>query len=334
MLSKSGPTANLARRGVLFLAAAMLWPAPASAQRTSDPSPATFPVQTEAGPSLQTSPPTANLFTAAALGGHLTSSPVEVELEPYFRELRTVEIVSGRDTLRFLLDTGGGHTLVTPEVARILGCRPFGRSIGHRMSGERVEFQWCKDLPLEVGGVSLSPSNTAVFDLAVVLPPELPTLHGLLSLKSFSRNAVSVDLAGGRLVLESDSSAKAHRARMAPLLARTATGEDGTSVTVFLAAHAEPGPIWLLLDSGNLVGTILSPHARRLLSPSPAEEDAEASEAIVPLHLVGLEPESEPVVIRDIIYDGALGASFFMEHVVMFDFRGTGVWVGAERRTQ
>lgn len=47
----------------------------ASAQWTSDVSRATFPVQTEAEPSMQTAAPTADLIAAAALGGALGVVP-------------------------------------------------------------------------------------------------------------------------------------------------------------------------------------------------------------------------------------------------------------------
>lgn len=62
-------------RAVLLLAAGILWPASASAQRTSDVSRSTFPVQTEAGPAPQTAAPTADLIAAAALGGALGIAP-------------------------------------------------------------------------------------------------------------------------------------------------------------------------------------------------------------------------------------------------------------------
>jgi hypothetical protein len=129
----------------------------------------------------------------------LPRAPVEVALALYFRELRTVQVTSGRDTLRLLLDTGGGHTLVTPEAAHRLGCEPFGRSVGHRMSGERVEFQWCNDIRLLVRDVPLAAARVAVFDLGAVLPPELPSLDGLLSLKSFADHVVTIDMARDRM---------------------------------------------------------------------------------------------------------------------------------------
>jgi hypothetical protein len=258
----------------------------------------------------------------------LPRAPVEVALALYFRELRTVQVTSGRDTLRLLLDTGGGHTLVTPEAAHRLGCEPFGRSVGHRMSGERVEFQWCNDIRLLVRDVPLAAARVAVFDLGAVLPPELPSLDGLLSLKSFADHVVTIDMARDRLIFESAPSAEGRKAEQQPLRARVATGEDGTSLSLFIAAAAPKAPVWLLLDNGNLVGTILSPPGARQLKTSGA--DPQVGDAIaVELELIGLPSRRTEVLVRDVIYDGVLGAHFFREHVLTLDLRGRDPLVGA-----
>jgi hypothetical protein len=258
----------------------------------------------------------------------LPGAPVEVALALYFRELRTVQVTSGRDTLRLLLDTGGGHTLVTPEAAHRLGCEPFGRSVGHRMSGERVEFQWCNDIRLLAGDVPLADALLAVFDLGAVLPPELPALDGLLSLKSFADHVVTIDLTRDRLIFESAASAEKRKAEQQPLRARVATGDDGTSLTLFIAAAAPGAPVWLLLDNGSLVGTILSPPGARQLKTSGA--DPQVGDAIaVDLELIGLPTRRTEVLVRDVIYDGVLGAHFFHEHVLTLDLRGRDPLVGA-----
>lgn len=254
----------------------------------------------------------------------LPSSPVSVPLHPYFRGLRTVRVTSGADTLTFLLDTGGGHTLLTVEAARKLGCAPFGRQTAYRMSGERVDFRWCAGVPLSVGGVPLEHPVVAVFDLMALLPSALPPLDGVLSLQSFRERVVTLDHAGAKLVLESGASAAVRAAAMRQLTARAATGEDGGVLSVFVAARAEGAPVWLLLDSGNLVGTVLAPHAARQLGVAAPDgaAGAEGAEVRVPLEVLGLALAREPVVIRELIIDGALGVRFFEQGAVMLDFRG------------
>jgi hypothetical protein len=120
---------------------------------------------------------------------------------------------------------------------------------------------------------------------------------------------------------------------MQPLLARRATGEDGSTLAVFLAARADGAPVWLLLDSGNLVGTILSPHAVEQiglpLPPAADDEKAMVLEAAT-VEVLGVASTRESIVVRDLIHDGALGASFMKRGIVMFDLRMKEPWVGIQ----
>ena len=261
-------------------------------------------------------------------------APVAATLRPYFGQLRTVQVMSGTHPLTLLLDTGGGQTLITPEAAAKVGCVPFGRSVGHRMSGDPVVFQRCDAVPLQLEGVTLDGPEVAVFDLMALLPPELPRLDGVLSLKSFNRLAVTIDFPD-RLVLESVESAASRRSVMTPLTARLATGEDGNALTVFLAADAPRAPVWMLLDSGNLVGTMLSPGAATHLGLPPASIVTEGGTRFfdgLPIRIRGLEPIVERVTISDLIYDGALGASFMARGPIMIDLRDGHLWVGFQSR--
>lgn len=259
----------------------------------------------------------------------LPAQPVEVALDTYFRDLKTIRLTSGTDTLSMLLDTGGGYTLLTVEAAERLGCTPFGATSGHRMSGERVQFRWCSAVPLSLGGTPIGGDVTAVFDLMKLLPAELPKLDGVLSLDVFAGRVVTIDLARNRLILESAGSTDARRAGMRALTARAATGEDGSSLTIFLAARASPVPTWLLLDSGNLVGTILSPEAAARMGiafPGPgADGTARADSATV--EVLGAGVVIEPVTVRPLIHDGALGAEFMKRGAFTFDLRGKQPWV-------
>jgi predicted aspartyl protease len=131
---------------------------------------------------------------------------VSVRLEPYLGRLVTVSARLGQEPLRLLLDTGGGQTLITPQVAERLGCTPRGRSVGLRMTGERVEFRRCDAAPLEIGGRRLHGSEVAVWDVMAVLPKEVPPLDGVLALDRLAEQPFTLDLSGRTLTLESGAS--------------------------------------------------------------------------------------------------------------------------------
>jgi hypothetical protein len=62
-----------------------------------------------------------NSFSQAAV------PQAEIALRPYMGPLKSIQVAVGKETLPFILDTGGGFTIITPEVARKTGCIPVRR---------------------------------------------------------------------------------------------------------------------------------------------------------------------------------------------------------------
>lgn len=245
--------------------------------------------------------------------GKTLSTPARVRLHPYFRDLRTVRAIVGDDTLLLLLDTGGGETLITPEVATSLGCRPHGRSVGHRMSGEPVLFSYCDSVRMSIDGASLRLAPIGVFDLNALLPPELPRLDGVLALDAFRGTVLTVDWAGDSVVAHGPSAADAAVAATG-IPVRFATGSDGASLTALVEVQGRRGPLWLLLDSGNLRGTLLDEHVLRdsLLDVVDGRAD---------LRIVGRSSWPTTITSAPLILDGALGTDFLRRGPVTVDLR-------------
>ena len=106
---------------------------------------------------------------------------------------------------------------------------------------------------------------------------------------------------------------------------------EGRGFTVYLEAKAQKGSIRLLLDSGNLAGFILAPHAVEQLALNLPSGDLETgaseettSEASV--DFVGLGPVTTAIIIRDITHDGAISAEFMEKMVLTMDFPTGRIW--------
>jgi len=250
------------------------------------------------------------------------SPVVELHLEPYVGRLVTITTVVGEDTLPFLLDTGGGETLITPSVAERLGCVPSGRTVGFRMSGERLELALCRDVTLSLAGEAFRHEDIAVFDIASLLPGDWPPLGGVISLKTFSDRAITLDLANARLIVESGSSLAQRVRDMTRLHSRIATGTDGRSLTVFLRMTA-PTAGWYLLDSANLDVVRVGPTAVSGRVPSREERAASAG----PVQFEGATPVEAQWRAADIIYDGALSEAYVRKWILTLDLSNGAAWV-------
>lgn len=237
-------------------------------------------------------------------------------LAPYFRELRVVHVMAGDDPLTMLVDTGGGATLITPAVAARHGCQPYGRDVGYRMTGERVEFQRCDAIALSAGGWRRRVEPVAVFDVNALLPKELPALDGVLALDAFRGDTVTLDWPAAAITVHGSEGAAAALERHG-IEARFATGETGRMLSAFVPVAAHRGRLWFLLDSGNLRGTLVGSHvvADRLLDdPAPTGR--------LTLAIASRPPAAMPAEVTNLAIDGALGTSFLMQGPVTLDLRG------------
>lgn len=254
--------------------------------------------------------------------GHASAAaalPLEVPLVPYLGRLVTVEAQAKGRPLKLIFDTGGGETLIAPQIAAALGCTPSGRGIGYRASGEQVEFRYCPDVTLTIAGKEFPHERIAVWDLRSVLPEDVPPVDGVLSLATFRSQPFTMQLADRRLMLETEASLAERVLAMSPLRTRIATGPDGGELTVFVLAAA-PARGWFLIDSGNLDVVRLGPHY-----PAAGEADADGVWESG-LTLEGAGPIRARFRTAQIIYDGLLSEEFLRQWTLTFDLAENRVW--------
>lgn len=289
--------------------------------------------------------------TATTVGTWLSlavSTPIAgqttVELEPWLGALRSVPVVVGGDTVPFLLDTGAGLTVLDRRVAEAIDCRPRGRTGGHRSNGAWVAFEECHDVRLTLEGVRLDHRTVGVWDLVGFLADQLPegmevpVVGGVLSLASFANRAVTLDLEGERLTLETRESLAERVRAMTAIDARFGTGE-GTELNVFVSTVTPGGPLWLKLDSGNVDRTLLDLHAASLLGledvPAPVAPSGTTTireERTVRLDLAGLGPQELDAAFTPLTIDGLAGVDLMRRFVWTFDLAGRRVWAVEKRQ--
>jgi hypothetical protein len=233
--------------------------------------------------------------------------------------LITVDVEVGGKTLTFLLDTGGGVTIVSPETATLAGCTPFGRATGFRWNGERLDLPRCLSVPMRLGPLALAP-EAAVIDIEKL---GLRGVDGFVALQTLDGQAFTLDFTGRRLFLETPASLARRVHGMRELSMREAHQAGGATLDLFVEVAAPTGNLWLELDSGNAGPVLLSPHALQQLGIEVPTDKPQT----VTLNVHGLGPVPVEAIQRDGIYDGLLNAAFFEGRLITFDLAAERVWV-------
>ena len=244
---------------------------------------------------------------------------VEVALSPYDGDLDTVTVTFGGQSVPFLLDTGGGATLVTPALAAKAGLTPFGRMTGFRFNGDKVTGQRCGVVPFQVGGRAFR-CEVGVLDLDSL---GLKGIGGVLALQSFEGSDITLDLGANRLILETPATLKKRVGGMRELTVRAERQCAGISLDLFARALAPTGDLWLEMDCGNLQPVLLAPHSYEQLGQEPARGGPHP----VRLELAGAGPETLEAQAVDSIHDGLLNSAYFKQHLVTFDLKSMRAWV-------
>jgi hypothetical protein len=245
---------------------------------------------------------------------------VELRLAPYMASLRTIAVRVVDETMPFLLDTGGGLTVLTPEMARAASCIPFGRVTGFRSSGERLDFPRCGPVTLRLGSMVVR-TEAAIFDLAPLLKGA-PPVGGIIALHTLHGRAVTLDLRANRLIIETSRSLARRIRGASPIPVRASRQAGGAALDLFLEARTPHGSIWLELDSGNAGPVLISPHAMAQLGVSLSPEQPSR----VALDVPGLGPASVDAVVKDLIYDGLLNAAFMESILLTVDLAAERAW--------
>ncbi len=248
-----------------------------------------------------------------------TNGLPSIQLSTYAGLLRSITVKVGNGTHTFIFDTGGGETVITPEIASAIGCVPYGRAIGFRAGGEQVAFEYCDNVLLQLGTVPIAHGRVGVFDFKGLLPPGVPRVDGSVSLQSFRDRPVTIDLGRGKVTLETTNTLAMRTKAMRPVMIRVATGPTGAETAVYVAARIGGRRVWLLLDSGNGDPLLIAPHVARMAG-LPGN-DGDVSVEVDSLGAIRL-----PARTTQMIYDGVLGAAFMEEWVFTLDLRSSRMW--------
>jgi hypothetical protein len=250
------------------------------------------------------------------------AAPIELTLAPFFGLLRTVTGRIGEVEGPFLFDTGGGATILSLKTVKALGIAPFGRITGFRHDGERLDAERGGPVDLTLGAFRRH-GEVGVIDLDRLFGSPTP-LAGIIALETFEGQAITVDLAKNRLIVESPRSLAQRIQGARELKVRFVRQAGGATLDLYVAIEGKHGPLWFELDCGALSTVLVAPHAfaELGLEPPAAGQTRKAD-----LKVLGLGPVPVEITAKEMIFDGLLNAELFTRYVITLDLDRARAWV-------
>lgn len=246
--------------------------------------------------------------------------PIIFKMEQFRRSVGVRVEVGGKERL-FQLDTGGGNTFISPEIAKELNCEKGARVVGFRMTGDKLEAPRCDDVALKIGGHSFIIPVAGVYQVGEFNAKGV-TVDGLLALDVFDGKTITMDFAGLRLIVETPQSAAERIADALELPARLVREVGGYGLAVDIQVPSKFGRLGFQIDSGN-GGTLLisktysagfgfEPEKGPRMGSFPIGHGIEASGFVMP---------------AGITLDGNLGMPFLKNYLVTLDLDRGRVWL-------
>lgn len=266
------------------------------------------------------------ILVAGVLSLSAQITPTEIKLEhDVLGKAPTINVQIGAKTYPFMFDSGGGITLISPAVAKEIGCTPFGQVAGFNAGGTRLDFKRCDNVELKMDGYSTR-SNVGVYEIMTLFSPDTKEIGGFVSLQTFENQAITIDLAGNKIIVENENSLKERIKEMKPHESRIGSQGGGAVIDLFVAANTPKGKIWMEVDTGNFSTLQFSPPAQEMLGINFDAPNKAKMTKPVKLDIAGLGEIEMPGRERAMIYDGMLNYDTLSKMILTVDLSRGKVW--------
>ena len=261
---------------------------------------------------------------ATSAGAHPRDGRSTIDLQSYQQKQFIVDAIVGGRERRFLFDTGEGVTMISPNVARAIGCQPWGSITGFRMLGERVDTPRCDDVRLTVAGRIFRAPSAMVYDLSDASGGGTG-LDGAIGLDLFAGRVVTLKFGTGRVIVETPASAGRRKRSGIEVPIRLSRSAEGAALEVDIGVHTSRGIAWMELDSGNAGPTIfVSPAVAPLLGLRTDTKESQDVTAEIARNVVF---RGKARVFPTMIMDGNIGLQFMRVWDLTLDLATGRAWI-------
>jgi len=227
----------------------------------------------------------------------------------------------------YLLDTDGGVTIISPAMAKFVGCEPWGNVVGLRMTGQRLDLPHCDKISIALGQTTYRVPAAVVFDIMSMAGKDAPPLEGSVALDIFAEKAITIDHAHNRLIVESEASLATRTRHAIEVPIRLVREAEGLALSVVVGVPTSKGLAWMELDTGNDDSVVvLSKYIAPLLGVDPASHSPQRIDvALAP----GISLKGNAKVVDGLVMDGNIGIQFIEAWNITLDLKHGRAWFTA-----
>ncbi len=259
------------------------------------------------------------------IAGNFCLGQDTLRLRPYFKELRVTDVTINGTAYTFLFDTGGGETFLSKNIADSLQKDVYGKVTGIRMNGEQLFYQKADSIVLQVGKTTLLHPTIGVWNVMEVLPKELPVVDGILSLKSFQNQILTIDLHSNLLIIETEASFQLKKLKMRELPVRFVNGLNGIEKNILVCIQGRQHRYWFLFDTGNIGPAILNKEIAACTDLVNSTSGSSLNE-FPTIFQSGSFKFAATTTLDTILYDGALNYQSLEQYIFTIDFKTERMW--------
>ena len=235
----------------------------------------------------------------------------------------TMKVRLGTKEVPFLFDTGGGLTVITPEAAKLIGCKPWGQVTGFRMTGQRVDMKRCDDAYFRVGDNTFLAPIAGVFQINDFAEGATTVLSGSFGLDIFAGETITIRPRAEEIVVETPASLQQRiiGARNVPI--RLVRDAEGVALSVDVAVTTSAGLAWMELDTGNSGPIAVGKHIALLLGLVLTTKATQTANLKIP----GGVAVQGSTRLGNLIMDGDIGAQILDGWDLTVDLQQGRAWI-------
>lgn len=265
-------------------------------------------------------------------GGKKTTAEINVQqplhkipLRPYHSHLKYIEGYVNGKPCKFLFTTGGGETIISPNIISVDSIAYTQDSVGGiTLDRKKLSYDIKEHVDVKLGNLTLSHDYVLVKDIMKELPEGWQEIDGIISTKAFADYIFTVDWTSG-VFIESEERTQHIQSEAIAFDLKYVQAYNNIGLSVLTNLNTPYGNFWFELDNGKKYNTLSGNRSDQIKETYKEKYKTHDLNQynVASIQLLNLCRSATEVPVRiehAPLGDGVLGSTFFKHWLLTFDF--------------